>query len=187
MGVPSLGARCRRSQSIGGVMDLGTIGNVATALTVLVGVIFGMIELARARDERRERAAIEILHTMASPEYMHSVATIHELPDGLDWAAVNARGKDCLDCAQAMAMAFETLGYIVFRRMVPLEMADDMVGGAVRVAWRKLGAYFVEIRRISGSQKAWEWFEWLADRLEEHSGRLDNKKGAQIAYRNWRP
>ena len=38
-------------------VDLGTIANVATALTVLVGVVFGLVEMRRARRDREERAA----------------------------------------------------------------------------------------------------------------------------------
>src|SRR5450432_3306712 len=35
-------------------MDLSTLANVATALTVLTGVVFGRIEMRRARREREE-------------------------------------------------------------------------------------------------------------------------------------
>ena len=38
-------------------MDLSTIANVATALTVLIALAFGVIEMRRARLEREERAA----------------------------------------------------------------------------------------------------------------------------------
>ena len=65
-------------------MDLGTIANVATAAAVVTGVIFGIVEVAHARLERRERAAMEVLHAMMTPEYMRSVAVIHELPVGAD-------------------------------------------------------------------------------------------------------
>ena len=38
-------------------MELSTIANVATSLTVLIAVAFGVIEMRRARLEREERAA----------------------------------------------------------------------------------------------------------------------------------
>jgi hypothetical protein len=34
-------------------VDLGTIANVATAMTVLVGVVFGVVEMRRARRDRK--------------------------------------------------------------------------------------------------------------------------------------
>ena len=168
-------------------MDLGTIANVATAAAVVTGVVFGIVEVAHARLERRERAAMEVLHAMMTPEYMRSVAIIHELPAGAGVAELRSRGERALDAAHSLAMIFETLGYEVFRRMVPIRMADDLVGGAVRVSWQRLRPYVEEVRRTSGSNKAWEWFEWLASRLDEHCGPLETKTGAHELYRRWRP
>ena len=48
-------------------MDLSTIANVATALTVLTGVGFGLIEMRRARREREERAAFAAVQALMSP------------------------------------------------------------------------------------------------------------------------
>ena len=45
-------------------MDLGTIANVATALTVLVGVAFGLVEMRRARRDREERAAFAAVQAL---------------------------------------------------------------------------------------------------------------------------
>ena len=45
----------RNRQDVG--MDISTIANVATAITVLSGVIFGLFEVRHFRREREERAA----------------------------------------------------------------------------------------------------------------------------------
>jgi hypothetical protein len=43
-------------------------------------------------------------------------------------------------------------------------------------------------RERAGSQKSWEWFQWLAEPLERHSkGRTNLKTGAPVAYRDWKP
>src|SRR5439155_27194467 len=53
---------------------------------------------------------------------------------------------------------------------------------------RKLEPYVEEERRRSGSQKTFEWFQWLAIQLERHSpGKTNLQVGAQEAYRDWRP
>jgi len=76
----------------------------------------------------------------------------------------------------------------VFARIVPLRVVADLVGGTVRLAWRKLGPYVEEERRRSGSRKTFEWFQWLARQLERHSpGATNLEKGAQDAYEDWDP
>ncbi len=82
----------------------------------------------------------------------------------------------------------EGLGYSVFARIVPLRVVADLVGGTIRLAWRKLSPYVEEERRRSGSQKSFEWFQWLARQLERHSpGATNLQRGAQDAYDDWDP
>jgi len=64
-----------------------------------------------------------------------------------------------------VAMRFETTGYMVFRRVIPLAMVDDLYGGVIRVAWNRLGPWIQLHRERTGNQKAFEWFQWLAERL----------------------
>jgi hypothetical protein len=69
-----------------------------------------------------------------------------------------------------------------------LRDVDEFVGGAVRVAWRKMKPYIEAERVRSGSQKSWEWFEWLADQLERHHpAKTSLTIRAQQAYRDWQP
>ena len=63
-------------------MDLSTIANVATALTVLTGVAFGLIEMRRARKEREERAAFAAVQALMTPEWMSSSMIVASIPEG---------------------------------------------------------------------------------------------------------
>jgi len=110
-------------------LDISPIANVATAITVLTGVIFGWFEVRHRRREREERAAF-----------------------------------------------------------VPLAMVDDMMGGIVRVIWRKMERYVMHDRARSGSQKGWEWFQWLFVQLERHNkSKTSLRFGAFDAHREWKP
>jgi hypothetical protein len=51
-----------------GIMDLATIANVATALTVITGVGFGLVEAQRSRRGRQERAAFTAVQAILTPE-----------------------------------------------------------------------------------------------------------------------
>ena len=69
-----------------------------------------------------------------------------------------------------------------------LERRDELLGGTVRVAWRKLRGYVDYERERAGSQKNWEWFQWLAEQIDRHSkARTSLTLGAHEAYRDWRP
>jgi hypothetical protein len=92
-----------------------------------------------------------------------------------------------LDAAHVVGVILEGLGYSVYARIVPLGVVADLMGGTVRLAWRKLQPYIEEERRRSGSQKTFEWFQWLAAQLERYSpGKTSLQTGAQDAYRDWK-
>jgi len=168
-------------------MDLSTVANVATALTVITGVGFGLVEAQRSRRARQERAAYAAVQALLSPEWMKSMIVVHSIPDGSSALAIEANA-DVLRAAHSVGVILEGLGYSIYARIVLLRMAADLVGGTVRLAWRKLEPYVEEERRRSGSQKTFEWFQWLAIQLERHSpGKTNLQVGAQEAYRDWRP
>jgi hypothetical protein len=168
-------------------VDLSTIANVATALTVLTGVAFGLIEAHRSRRARQERAAYAAVQALLSPAWIKSMIVVHNIPDGSSAAAIEA-DESVLSAAHSVGIILEGLGYSVFARIVPLRVAADLVGGTARLAWRKLQPYIKEERRRTGSQKTFEWFQWLALQLERHSpGKTTLEMGAQEVYKDWKP
>jgi hypothetical protein len=168
-------------------MDLSTVANVATALTVITGVGFGLVEAQRSRRARQERAAYAAVQALLSPAWMKSMIVVHSIPDGSSASSIEANAE-VLSAAHSVGVILEGLGYSVYARIVPLRVAADLVGGTVRLAWRKLELYVEEERRRSGSQKTFEWFQWLAMQLERHSpGKTNLQVGAQEAYRDWKP
>jgi hypothetical protein len=168
-------------------VTLSTLANVATALTVIVGVLFGLIEAQRSRRARQERAAYAAVQALLSPEWMRSMIVVHSIPDNSTVTEIEA-DPIVLNAAHSVMITLEGIGYSVYARIVPLRVVGDLVGGTVRLAWRKLRPYVEEERRRSGSQKSFEWFQWLAVQLDRYSpGKTSLEVGAQEAYKNWKP
>ena len=168
-------------------MDLSTVANIATALTVLTAVIFGLIEMRHARKEREERAAFVAVQAILTPAWMKSMVLVQAIPEGATAAKIEADPR-VFEAAQSIGIILEGLGYAVFTRMIPLKVVDELMGGTVRVAWRKLRSYVEYERERAGSEKTWEWFQWLAEQLDRHSrARTSLTVGAHDAYRDWRP
>jgi hypothetical protein len=169
------------------VVELGTIANVATAMTLLVGVVFGLVEMRRARRDREERAAFAAVQAFMTPEWMSSSMIVHSIPKGTT-AEQLENDPRMLEACLKIATIMEGIGYSVYARIVPLSVAADLIGGTAQIAWQNFRP-FVEVERIrAGTQKSWEWFEWLVEQLERHSVTKTNlQMGAQTVYRDWKP
>src|SRR4030095_5258986 len=168
-------------------VDLSTVANIATALTVLTAVAFGLIEMRHARKEREERAAFVALQAILTPAWIESMTLCEAIAEETTPAQIQADAR-LFQAVQSIACILESLGYAVFARMVPLNVVDELLGGTVRVAWRKLRDYVEYKRERADSKKNWEWFQWLAEQVDRHSkARTSLTLGAHEAHRDWRP
>lgn len=168
-------------------MDIATLANIATALAVFIAVAFGLLEARRARKERAERAAFAAVQAILTPEWMKSMIVVQSIPDGSGASEIE-RDRAVFAAVQAVGCILEGLGYSVYARSVPLRVVGDLLGGTVRLAWRKVQPYVEEERRRGGSQKTFEWFQWLATQLERYSpGKTSLQMGAHQAYQDWKP
>ncbi len=59
-------------------------------------------------------------------------------------------------------------------------------GGSVVLLWRKLATWVEESRQESSQDTVYEWFQWLAERLQEQP-EFDMLAGAHVKHRNWTP
>lgn len=168
-------------------MNLSTLANVATALTVIIGVIFALVEARRVRRDREERAALQAVHAMLTPAYVDSFLIVQTIRDDATAEEIESN-PTTLGAARSVGLVIEALGYSVFERIVPLRIVDNLVGGNIRVIWRKLRPYVEYERERTGSEKTFEWFQWLAEQLEKYNrGKTSLKLGAHEAYRDWKP
>src|SRR5439155_4273774 len=96
-------------------MDLATIANVATALTLIAGVGFGLVEAQRSRRAREERATFAAVQAILTPEWMKSMLVVHNIPDGTSASDIESDTR-VLGAVQAVGVILEGLGYSVYAR-----------------------------------------------------------------------
>jgi hypothetical protein len=150
---------------------LETVASYAEILGVLSlvgGIIFAFIQIRQFQRQRQELAALDMLRSWQTPEFAKALRLIISLPDRIDEEAMQEHGESLDDRAIIVGGFFESAGVMVYRRLVSLDVADDLMGGVMRVAWTKLELWVIKVRQ-SGNPRAFEWWEWLVNRLNENS------------------
>ena len=85
-----------------------------------------------------------------------------------------ALGSGHEDAALVIGTRFETMGLLVFERIAPFKLVENLCGGIVVVMWRKLGPW-LEAVRIEQAQPSWgEWFQWLAQQKRANNSREES-------------
>ena len=151
---------------------------------IVVGVVFGLIQLRQIRVQREMQAGAELLRPLQSPEMAEAILLLHGLPDGLDAKAFKARLGEDFGSVMALLALFESLGPLVARGHIPAAMYAEFYRGATVVCWNKVRGY-VEDQRRSGWPNLFEWLQWLAERMEERAS-LSADMPAFERFKDWR-
>ena len=167
-------------------MDISTIANLINAIAVTAGVIFAAAQIRQYRHRRQREAMLELVRSFQSPAFTAALRRVLSLPDGADSAKIReVLGPDGEDAVYLVSLTWESLGVLVYRREVTLDLVDDFFSGPLVISWQKLKVYSEEWRRTLDRETGNEWFHWLAERMLERE-KTSPPIPAYEAHRNWR-
>ena len=167
-------------------MNADVLFQAVQAAAVVVGVGFAIYETRRYRNERNREAAMELLHAFQTPDFAKALVHVYRLPEGLSKREIESRLGDDLHLVYALTTTWESLGVLVHRDEISIDLLDDFFSGPIVVSWRKLQGYYLGEREETGRETIGEWFQWLAERFAEREGTTPPVP-AHIQYRDWRP
>jgi len=168
--------------------NLTILANMAEILGVIIvvgGLYFAVLQIRQFRQQRRELAAIELFRFFGNPRFTKAYQTILRLPEGLTAEDIRSSELQLEDAAMLVSSTMENIGVMTFHRIVPFTIVNHLIGNSVVVLWRKLERWVVVLRGEIGNDAAFEWFQWLAERLEEYE--VYDPLPAHIAHRGWLP
>lgn len=153
------------------------------AFAVAVGVVFGMIQLRQLRIQREIQAGIELLHPLQAPQAAEALLLMHELPGGLSEAELKHRLGPAFGSVMGVMAYFESLGPLVARGHLPIDMYADSYRGVTVLCWTKFRPY-IEEQRAKGWPNLYEWLQWLAERMEQRVTRSPDVP-AYARFKEW--
>ena len=166
-------------------MDFNTLLSLVTTLAILSGGIFGAIQLLQLRKQRARESALQMLNSAQTPVFMDAVHILFNISEELSKKEIEGQLGDKMNSILVMFGTFESLGYLVFRHEISLELVDNFFGGAIVLFWRKFKNYFIESRIISNRANYGEWVQWLSEQLEKRESKTSSVP-AHIQYRDWK-
>jgi hypothetical protein len=164
---------------------LADMAEILGALVVVGGIAFAVLQMQQIRQQRREMAAIELFRSFGSPAFSDAYRRVLQMPDGLNAGGIRAQCPDCEDAAMLIATTMENIGVMVYHRIVPCAVVNDLVGSSTIILYHKLERWIVDLRDELGSPWMFEWFQWLAMMLEDLPG--SHQLPAYEAHRDWKP
>lgn len=156
------------------------------AIAVVIAVGFAIVQVRQYRREKQREAALELLHSFQTPAFARALNIVYSMPEGLSKEEIERFAGEDFHLVYAMMTTWESLGILVYRGEIDLQLIDDFFSGPIRISWRRLEAHVMGERAETGRETINEWFQWLNDRLAEAELK-EPPVPAHIAHRNWRP
>jgi hypothetical protein len=144
------------------------IANLALTLSLIVAVIFGIAQVKAAAQDRRERLTLDSLRHFQTHEFselMHFIISNRSFPSS-EKGFQKLRAKDQVTLLH-FAQEMESLGLLVAENLIDLDLVDKTLGSFVTTSWSKYKPMFKDIREKQSDPFLGEYFQWLAERIEE--------------------
>lgn len=148
---------------------LETLANVAQvlgAIAVLAAIAFGVAQIRQFRQQRQDALAVELMRSIQDTEFTRSLRLLLTLPVGATPEEFRSRGPEIETAAWSLGAKYETLGYLVFRGIMPIELVEELVGGVGVNLWKRLEPWANAVRAEQNQPLMLEWFQWLVQLLE---------------------
>jgi len=167
-------------------MSAEVVFQAIEALAVVIAVGFAMVQVRQYRRDKHREAAMELLHSFQTPSFARALNIVYAMPEGLSKGEIEKFAGDEFHLVYAMTTTWESLGVLVHRGEIDLQLIDDFFSGPIRISWRKLKGHVMGEREATGRETINEWFQWLNQQLEE----IESKEApvpAHIAHKDWQP
>jgi len=144
---------------------IALIANLALALSFVVGLIFGIVQVKAAARDRRERFTLETLRNFQTREFAELILYVisRNMPSSRkEMEALPANDRIIfIQLAQQM----ESLGMLVADKFIDIDLVDKTLGSFVSTTWQKYKTIFLSMR--AEDPFLGEYFQWLAERIDK--------------------
>jgi hypothetical protein len=151
------------------------IANIALAVSAVIALIFGIVQVRSATRDRQERLTLEALRNFNTREFseLMNYVTAHDIPPTHEkWQKLPAaEGIMITQFAQEM----ESLGLLVAERLINIDLVDKTIGSLVSVTWEKYKPMIQDSRAKRPDPFLSEYFQWLAERIDERMRNVPRK------------
>ena len=141
------------------------IANIALAVSAIIALTFGIVQVKTAARDRQERLTLEALRNFNTREFseLMNYVTSHDIPPTHEeWQKLPAHeGIMITQFAQEM----ESLGILVAERLINIDLVDKTIGSLVSITWDKYETMIRDSREKRPDPFLCEYFQWLAEQI----------------------
>ena len=157
-------------------LDIQTFSIVIAAISVVVGVIFAILQLRNATKHRKTALLMNVYSRFGSAEFANALERLR-----------TCEYKDYKEYVQKYGVAdlyqigsvFEGLGYLLQKKLVDKELASLFTSSESLITWEKIQPMVEDARKQLNQRKAGEyipilvWWEYFYNEVKKREQSLE--------------
>ena len=148
--------------------DISTIATIITTVSIVIGVIFTLLELRHLTGTRKTEIIMKIYDRFGSREMVEAINKVGASKfENLD----DYRNKYGFTEAVEVAVLFEGIGVLLEQNLIDIRMADRLFGPTINLLWERMQPLIYAMRKGLNQPFFFSHFEYLIDRLSTYRKR----------------
>jgi len=151
------------------MVDISSVSAIVAATSVVAGVIYYSFQIRNQTRARQTDLILRLYATFDSKEFLKP------------WVGVLKRdAKDFDDYekkyswleALEVGMFFEGIGVLLKRKLINIDLVDDLFTGPIKMTWEKMEYLTKKARKQREAPTIFEWFEYLYNEMKKREQQL---------------
>jgi hypothetical protein len=146
------------------MVEIAEISAIVAAAGVLVGVVYYIFNMRHQRQVRQTDLIMGLYREYGSIEFQEALWKLNarEYKDFDDYEKKYGWAE-----AVAIGTFFERVGILLKRKLVGIQLVDDLFTTPIKLFWEKMKPIVYDSRKHWNSPAAYEWFEYLANEMKK--------------------
>jgi hypothetical protein len=145
--------------------DVSLIATIVTTVSIVIGVIFALMELRHLTGTRKTEIIMKIYDRFGSREM---VEAINKVGSSKFESFDDYRKKYGLTEAVEVAVLFEGIGVLLEQNLIDIKMVDRLFGPTLNSLWERMQPLIYAMRKGLNEPFFFSHFEYLIKRLSEY-------------------
>jgi hypothetical protein len=163
-------------------MELAALLNIVSTFALVGALVFAGMQVRSANRGREEQNAIKLIEAALGTVLGQPASFGADADDAQD---SSVQSPDVARALRETGFRLEALGYLVYRRVVPMQSVKELMGGMIATWWARIKPLAERERESSGNPRMFEWAQWLAERVVERGGGTESEP-AFMAHADWK-
>jgi hypothetical protein len=145
--------------------DISTIATIVTTVSIVIGVIFALLELRHLTGTRKTEIIMKIYDRFGSREM---VEAIMKVGNAKFETMEDYRNKYGFTEVTEIAVLFEGLGVLLEQNLIDIRMVDRLFGPTLNSLWERMQPVIYAMRKALNEPFFFSHFEHLINRLSAY-------------------